>query len=152
MGLSEEDWIVWKEMEALQHEGKISYLGVSNVNIDQLRLLYENTMIKPAFVQNRCFAQLGWDKIVREYCIEKNIMYQGFSLLSANPLVLSRLSILAKAINKTPAQIIFRFSKQIGIIPLTGTTNKVHMKEDLSLDFNLEDKEINFIENIQTEN
>ena len=153
IGLSEEDWLVWKAIEAIQREGKTAHLGISNVNIDQLRLLYEGAMIKPTFVQNRCYAQLGWDKVVREYCKEKNIIYQGFSLLTANPLVLSRLSNLAKAIDKTPAQIIFRFSQHVGMVPLTGTTNKAHMKEDLSLDFDLEDKDIAFIENIfQTEN
>ena len=148
IGLSEEDWLVWKEMGSIQREGKITGLGISNVNIDQLRLLFEGATIKPAFVQNRCYAQLGWDKMLREYCKEKEIIYQGFSLLTANPLVLSRISNLAKAIDKTPAQILFRFSQHVGIVPLTGTTNKAHMKEDLSLNFDLEDKDIAFIENI----
>ncbi len=153
IGLSEEDWLVWKEMETIQQEGKITYLGISNVSIDQLRLLYEGAIIKPSFVQNRCYAQLGWDKVVRGYCKEKNIIYQGFSLLTANPLVLSKLSNLAKTLDKTPAQIIFRFSQHVGMIPLTGTTNKAHMREDLSLNFDLEDEDVTFLENIlQNEN
>jgi diketogulonate reductase-like aldo/keto reductase len=146
--LSEEDWLIWKEMEDIQQEGEITQIGISNVNIDQLQLLYEGATIKPSYVQNRCYAKSGWDKVVREYCKEKNIIYQGFSLLTANPLVLSRLSNIAKAINKTPAQIIFRFSQHLGMVPLSGTTNKTHMKEDLSLNFDLEDEEITFIENI----
>jgi hypothetical protein len=35
-------------------------------------------------VQNRCYAALGWDKEVREICKAHDIIYQGFSLLTAN--------------------------------------------------------------------
>ena len=41
-----------------------------------------------SFVQNRCFARLGWDREVRAFCNERKIVYQGFSLLTANPEVL----------------------------------------------------------------
>lgn len=42
----------------------------------------------PAFVQNRCFARLGWDRAVRAFCRDRKIVYRGFSLLTANPEVL----------------------------------------------------------------
>ena len=42
----------------------------------------------PAFVQNRCYARLGWDRVVRQFCRAHNIVYQGFSLLTANQEVL----------------------------------------------------------------
>ena len=99
-------------------------------------------------MQNRCFAQQGWDKDVREFCKENGIKYQGFSLLTANPFVLPKVKQVADKINKTPAQVLFRFSMHIGILPLTGTTSKIHMKEDLELDFSLKDEDIQFIENI----
>ena len=75
------------------------------------------------------------------------MIYQGFSLLTANPFVLPKIKHIAKRVNKTPAQVILRFSMHIGILPLTGTTSPVHMKEDLELDFTLEKEEIEFIEN-----
>jgi diketogulonate reductase-like aldo/keto reductase len=31
------------------------------------------------------------------------------------------------------AQVIFRFAQQVGMLPLTGTTNPQHMKEDLAV-------------------
>jgi diketogulonate reductase-like aldo/keto reductase len=89
MGITDADWKVWREMEAIQREGKTKYLGVSNVSLDQLNILYEGASIKPTFVQNRCFAQLGWDMHIRDFCTNNNILYQGFSLLTANPFVLS---------------------------------------------------------------
>ena len=147
-GLTQDDWQVWQEMEAIHKEQRTRYLGVSNVSIDQLKVLFEGAKVKPTFVQNRCFAQQGWDKDVREFCKENGIKYQGFSLLTANPFVLPKVKQVADKINKTPAQVLFRFSMHIGILPLTGTTSKIHMKKDLELDFSLKDEDIQFIENI----
>jgi len=147
-GLTQDDWQVWQEMEAIHKEQRTRYLGVSNVSIDQLKVLFEGAKVKPTFVQNRCFAQQGWDKDVREFCKENGIKYQGFSLLTANPFVLPKVKQIADKINKTPAQVLFRFSMHIGILPLTGTTSQIHMKEDLALDFSLKEEDIQFIENI----
>ncbi len=147
-GLTKTDWHVWQEMEAIYNEGQIKHLGISNVTIEQLKILCKEVKIKPTFVQNRCFAQQGWDRDVRKLCKETGIIYQGFSLLTANPFVLAQIKYIAEKYKKTPAQVVLRFSMQIGMLPLTGTTSQMHMKEDLALDFNLEDAEIEFIENI----
>ena len=48
---------------------------------------------------------------------------------------------------KTVAQVIFRFAQQVGMLPLTGTTDVSHMKEDLdSLTFQLAEDEVRLIE------
>jgi len=52
-------------------------------------------------------------------------------------------------LGKTPEQVVFRFSIQIGILPLTGTTSELHMKEDLMVkDFELNSDDLNMIETI----
>ena len=136
-------------MEELFKEGKIKYLGISNVNLDQLKELWEKAEIKPTFVQNRCYASSKWDQDIRKFCLQNNIIYQGFSLLTANSHILSNQKfkdIIAKY-NKTPAQIIFRFSQQIGMLPITGTSSEIHMVEDLSCDeFELSEEELGVIE------
>ncbi len=147
-GLTQDDWQVWQEMEAIHQEGRIIHLGVSNVSIEQLKILFEGAEVKPTFVQNRCFAQQGWDKNVRVFCRESGIVYQGFSLLTANQFALPEVKQIADEANKTPAQVIFKFSVQAGILPLTGTTSRNHMKEDLALNFSLKDEDFQFIENI----
>jgi diketogulonate reductase-like aldo/keto reductase len=88
----------------------------------------------PAFVQNRCFAVAGWDREVRQFCRERGIVYQGFSLLTANLEVLDHpvVSDPAKKLGVTPAQVVFAFARQIGMLPLTGTSNEEHMKQDLA--------------------
>ena len=94
----------------------------------------------PAFVQNRCIASLGWDRDVRTFCSQHNIIYQGFSLLTANAEVLYHPPFisLARTLGATPAQLIFSFSRAIGILPLTGSTSGEHLRQDLaSLDLPL---------------
>ncbi|HVV68226.1 MAG TPA: aldo/keto reductase [Gammaproteobacteria bacterium] len=136
VGLSDADWQVWQAIESLYDSGQAKLIGVSNVNIKQLELLTNHARIKPMVVQNRCFASYGWDKQVREFCCANDIIYQGFSLLTANLPVLESAAVsnLANHYNKTPAQVIFRFAQQLGILPLTGTTDLQHMREDLHLD------------------
>lgn len=102
-------------------------------------------------VQNRCYAAFGWDKEVREICRTQHIIYQGFSLLTANREVFINPVIRAMAAQYevTLAQLIFRFAMQVGMLPLTGTTNPQHMKEDLqSARFTLLTEEVRQIETI----
>jgi diketogulonate reductase-like aldo/keto reductase len=147
--LVEADWEVWEEMEAIHKEGGVRHLGISNISFDQLIELIKKVNIKPTFVQNRCFAQLGWDIQVRRACAQNSIIYQGFSLLTANQFVLSDPIVLriAENLSKTPAQIVFNFALQVGMLPLTCTTNKIHMEQDLKCDdHSLSDDEIYYIE------
>ena len=150
-GLTQADLEVWQTMEALSLAKKIKWLGVSNVTLSQLEALYHQASVKPSFVQNRCFAALHWDQEIRQFCVNHDMIYQGFSLLTANQLYISKAFIqsLAQKYDKTLPQIIFRFAQQVGMLPLTGTTNTTHMQEDLaSTSFHLIDEEIHQIGNI----
>lgn len=150
-GLGEADWEVWAAMEELYRSGKTKMIGISNVTAGQLAQLCEQANPKPMVVQNRCFAVLGWDKEVREICQAHGIIYQGFSLLTANTefLVAPEIRTIAQRLGAGPAQVIFRFAMQIGMLPLTGTTSPQHMKEDLQAEqFELSREEIQRIETI----
>ncbi len=135
-GLGAEDWEVWRAIEALYGAGKTKMIGISNVTAEQLRLLCERATHRPMVVQNRCYAALGWDQEVREICRAHHIIYQGFSLLTANREIFADPDVRAMAAKYGMglAQLVFRFAMQIGMLPLTGTTNRQHMKEDLESD------------------
>jgi diketogulonate reductase-like aldo/keto reductase len=132
-GLTDTDWSAWGAMEALQRTAKTRWLGVSNVALDQLEELYEGASVKPAFVQNRCFASMGWDLEVRQFCREHGVRYQGFSLLTANPEVFRhpRLNEVARRLGANLAQVVFAFARRVGMIAMTGTTSAEHMTMDL---------------------
>jgi diketogulonate reductase-like aldo/keto reductase len=107
---------------------------VSNVSLRHLMQMEAARAELPAFVQNRCFARLAWDHDVRAFCTERSIVYQGFSLLTANPEVFRARLVAGIAAREraTPAQVIFRFAQAVGMLPLTGTTDPEHMKQDLA--------------------
>jgi diketogulonate reductase-like aldo/keto reductase len=142
---------VWEAMRKERDAGRTRSLGVSNVSISHLQQLAAVRSELPAFVQNRCYARLGWDRAVRLFCRERNIIYQGFSLLTANQEVLNHplIASIAASASATPAQIIFGFANSIGILPLTGTSNAEHMQQDLaSRDLKLPPEALEIIKSI----
>jgi diketogulonate reductase-like aldo/keto reductase len=150
-GLGKADWEVWTAMERLYHLGKTKMIGVSNIQAGQLLELCERANMRPMAVQNRCFAVLLWDREVREICRRYGIIYQGFSLLTANRdvLVHPEIRLIARRLDAGPAQVIFRFAMQIGMLPLTGTTSEQHMKQDLQAEeLTLTNEEVQRIETI----
>ena len=133
-GWSQYDAEVWGAMGRERDAGRTRRLGVSNVSLRHLQQMAATGAEMPAFVQNRCFASLGWDRAVRTFCAQREIVYQGFSLLTANPDVLRHplLSGIAARHRATPAQVVFRFALALGMLPLTGTSDPGHMKQDLT--------------------
>lgn len=162
-GLTDLDWEVWRSMEEIHRCGKAKHIGVSNVNLEQLVELCEDAQVKPAFVQNRCFAETHWDQEVRKFCKEHEISYQGFSLLTANRQFLGgeiehpkgrnipclvfrkkpentedenlhpKFRKILQEMGRSPDQVIFRFAQQVGMIPITGTRSEEHMRLDLAI-------------------
>ena len=144
-GLGEADMQAWQAMESLHARGLVRLLGVSSVSLVQLKLLCSRASVPPRFVQNRCYASTGWDRDVRQFCTERGITYQGFSLLTANQSVVTSPTVatIARRYDRTPAQIIFRFAVDIGMLPLTGTANANHMQADIAgLNFELTQQEV----------
>jgi diketogulonate reductase-like aldo/keto reductase len=150
-GWTDDDAEVWAAMVKERAAGRTRLLGVSNVSRRHLEQMATTGAETPAFVQNRCFARRGWDRDVRAVCRDRKIVYQGFSLLTANPEVLRHPLIagIAARGKATPAQVVFRFALAVGMLPLTGTSDAGHMKQDLaSYDLALSADEVQTIESL----
>ena len=138
-------------MEAIHDSGRARLLGISNVTVEQLQALCRDARVQPRFVQNRCYAVQGWDRRVRQFCAVNGLVYQGFSLLTANREVMARpeLARIAQRHGRAISQIVFRFALDIGMVPLTGTTDAGHMRADLDVfDFRLAPEEVETIEGL----
>lgn len=150
-GLSSTDHEVWRAMEELHAAGATRNLGISTVALDQLEELWDRATVRPSFVQNRCYARFGWDRQVRAFCRDRGVVYQGFSLLTANGRELQHPAFqrIVKQLKRTAAQVVFRFARQVGMLPLTGTRSAEHMRQDLEIDdFQLTDGDMHSIENL----
>jgi len=134
----------WRAMESLLAERSVRQLGISNCRFDELRTLCAAAAHAPAVVQNRFSADSGYDRQIRAFCRQHGIIYQSFWTLTANPHILAHRTVsgLAAKHRRTPSQILFRYLTHIDVVPLTGTRNPAHMREDLSVfDFALDVKE-----------
>jgi len=139
----------WRALETCVDAGQVRQLGISNCyRLDDLKGLHERARIKPAVVQNRFYADTNYDRDIRAFCDQHQITYQSFWTLSANPQLLAHETMTAPAAlhRRTPAQILFRYLTQIGVVPLTGTKSATHMSEDLSIfEFELSNEELSAI-------
>ena len=150
-GLTADDWAAWRAMEEIYDSGRVQYLGISNVALEQLQVLCLQARVRPRFVQNRCYATQEWDRRIREFCNRNDLIYQGFSLLTANTEVLAgaELARIADRHGRSVSQVVFRFAVEVGILPLTGTSDADHMQADLAIfDFCLEPTEVQQIEKL----
>jgi diketogulonate reductase-like aldo/keto reductase len=148
---TDEDAEVWAAMARERDAGRTRRIGVSNVTLRHLEQMTAGGAEAPAFVQNRCYARHGWDREVRAFCRKYRIIYQGFSLLTANPEVLRhpRVAAIAGRVGATPAQVVFAFALAVGMLPLTGTSSAEHMGQDLaSGDLALSAGEVQAIESL----
>ncbi len=139
----------WHAMEKLHQQGVVHQIGLSNCyELKTFELIFDEALVKPSVLQNRFYAQTDYDKKLRRWCNEKNIRYQSFWTLTANPNILQSplLCNLALGRRVTVEQLFFRFLTQQQIIPLIGTCSDKHMQEDLAIfGFTLTDDEISQI-------
>lgn len=127
---------VWRAMEAACAAGQVRQLGISNCyDCNYLEVLYRWAHIKPAVVQNRFYAQTGYDREIRGFCRREGVLYQSFWTLTANPHLLLHPAVTTAATRhaRTPEQVLFRYLTQEGVVPLTGTRSAQHMRDDLDI-------------------
>ena len=139
-----------RAMEEIQQQGGVIRIGISNCYELGLcfELISDEAIIKPTLLQNRFYSQTSYDKKLRKWCNEKNISYQAFWTLTANPNILNNpiLYNIAKIKQVTVEQLFFRFLTEQKIIPLIGTCSEKHMQEDLAIfKFTLTDDEMGLI-------
>jgi diketogulonate reductase-like aldo/keto reductase len=123
---------VWGTLEQYV-PNDIRHLGVSNCNLFTLMDLYERATVKPSVVQNRFYADTKFDIGVRKFCQEKNIVYQSFWTLSANPALLqsSEVKQLAQRLSITPQAALYCLVLALdNVVILNGTTNQDNMRAD----------------------
>ncbi len=137
---------VWRAMETIHQNGEVRQLGISNTyDLGTLKRLYEDAKVKPSVVQNRFYQESDYDKKIRDWCKTHEIAYQSFWTLTANPHILQSRELfdLSRKYDKNVVQLYFAYLHQVGITPLTGTSDLAHMELDLkSFDITLDREEI----------
>lgn len=124
----------WRAMEShVPHT--VRTLGISNIyHLPALQALYEAAAVKPSVVQNRFYSNTGYDAAIRSFCTEKDIAYQSFWTLTANPQLLrsQAVGVVAETLGVSRPVAMYGLVLGLGNVSiLNGTTNTQRMTDDL---------------------
>ncbi|MGH1517715.1 aldo/keto reductase [Chryseobacterium sp. JK1] len=126
----------WKAMEQLVEKGKCKAIGLSDVNIDQLKEIYESSRIKPAVIQVESHPYLPETELL-EYCKEKGITFLAFAPLGhgIKPGLLDDpiITEIAHKSNTTAAQVLLGWAVQRGTALLTTPKTLERAKENFNI-------------------
>lgn len=132
----------WKAFEELYNDGKIKAIGVSNFLEHHLEALLESATIAPMVDQLELHPQYVQRDAVN-YCKDHRMIIEAWSPLIRGRLDHPLLHKLAEKYNKTPAQILLRWSIQHGFLPLPKASSAERMKENADIfDFELSEEDI----------
>src|SRR3979409_1150731 len=98
----------WRALEGLVDEGKCQAIGLSHVNLEQTKEIFDAARIKPAVVHVESHPYLPeWELL--NYCKKNGIVLQAFAALghSSEPRLLEDpvLTAIAARVDKTPAHV-----------------------------------------------
>lgn len=152
LGMSSE---TWKAMIQILKGGKVRAIGVSNYMINHLNEILYDSDVVPAVNQVEFHPFLYQQDLLR-FCENKRIQLEAYSPLTrAKRLKHPIITKLAQKYDKTPAQVLIRWSLQHGLVVVPKSIHKDRIKQNAQVfDFNLESEDIAIMdslnENLQT--
>src|ERR1700690_1354260 len=126
----------WRAMETLLDHGKCRAIGLSDIGLDELKLIYEAARIKPAVVQVESHPYLPETELL-EFCKEKGIVLLAFAPLGhgtrPGPLEDPVITAIAARVGKTPAQVLLAWAVQRGTALLTTPRTAARARENFDI-------------------
>lgn len=139
----------WKGLEKLHDQGLCKAIGVSNYSIEQLETLRKQARIVPAVNQVE-FSPFLYRSELLAYCQANGIQLEAYSPLTRGKKLGDRtIEEIAKKYDKTPAQVMIRWSLQHGNVVIPKSSNPVRIQENAQVfDFLLERDEMEKINSL----
>lgn len=152
----------WKEIVEAKKQGKVRHIGVSNFTISHLESIFKITDSKENYPQVN---QIEFHPYLQnqtpgitEFCKKHDIQIEAYSPLtplsrvekdgeSVDHPLKSVLPKLSQKYDKTPAQILLRYTLQKGYLPITTSSNEERVKQSLEIyEFELDDDDLALID------
>ena len=134
----------WHAFEKLYADGRVRAIGVSNFHIPHLQRLLDEGSVVPAVNQIELHPQLPQDEL-RDFHAQHGIVTEAWSPLARGGPVLADPTVVAIAdrVGKSPAQVVLRWSLQLGNVVLPRSVTPSRIAENLELfDFSLTDEDM----------
>jgi diketogulonate reductase-like aldo/keto reductase len=148
-GLGDE---TWKAMIKLLHQGKARAIGVSNYSIRELNELIAKSdiIIIPAVNQVEFHPFLYQEELLQFCRNNNNIQLEAYSPLTrAKRLNHPNIIEMAKKYDKTPAQVLIRWSLQHDLVVIPKSIHEARIKENSEVfDFHLEPEDMKLLDSL----
>lgn len=140
----------WTRMEEIHKSGRAKSIGVSNYTIRHLKELLSESQVKPAVNQVELHVFLQQPELI-EYCKQHDIVVEAYSPLAhgygIDHPVLAK---IAQKHGKTNAQVMLRWSIEVGTVPLPKSVHKERIKENIDIfDFKLDAEDMEMIAGLE---
>jgi alcohol dehydrogenase (NADP+) len=126
----------WRAMEKLADKGDCRAIGLSDVGLRELMLVYQSARIKPAVVQVEAHPYLPQTELL-DFCKEKGIVLLAFAPLGhglrPGPIDDPVVTAVAARVHRTPAQVLLAWAVQRGTALLTTPKTAERARENLDV-------------------
>lgn len=139
----------WKALNKLLHNGKVKAIGVSNYSIDELKETIQNSDIVPAINQVE-FHPFLYRKDLLQFCKNNAIQLEAYSPLTRGKRLNHHEVInIAERYNKSPAQILIRWSLQHGLVVIPKSSHEERILENSKVfDFHINQKDMDVLDSL----
>jgi diketogulonate reductase-like aldo/keto reductase len=136
-------------MIKLLHQGKARAIGVSNYRIRELDELLDKSNVVPAVNQVE-FHPFLYQEDLLQFCKNNKIQLEAYSPLTRGKRLNHRNIVeLAKKYDKTPAQVLIRWSLQHDVIVIPKSIHEARIKENSQVfDFQLEPEDMKLVNSL----
>lgn len=140
---------MWEGLIRARDEGLTTDIGVSNYSTDQIEQISDATGELPTVNQIE-WTPFGWSQEMLDYCRSVGVAVQAYSPLTrARRLDDSTLAEIADSYGKTPAQVLLRWSLQVGAVPIPKANRHDHLEEDINIfDFEISDADMSALNDL----
>lgn len=151
---AESDWKkldieTWKAFEEIYKEGRAKAIGVSNFLNHHMQNILDNCEVVP--MVNQIEFHPGYiQKDVVDFDKEHGIVVEAWSPLGRERVFKDELlNKLAEKYGKSVAQICLAFALQMDVVPLPKSSSVERMKQNMDIDFELEEEDFEKIVNME---
>jgi len=128
----------YRALEDALAAGKLRAIGVSNFQVDDLRNILDNCSVVPAV--NQVLAHVGNVPFeVARFCADNDIQIEAYAPIAHGEAArIEGIADIAAKYGVSVAQLCIRYVLQLGMVALPKTSNPARMKENASVDFEIE--------------
>jgi diketogulonate reductase-like aldo/keto reductase len=138
----------WRALEEAYGAGKLRAIGVSNFEREDLDNILGSCTVKPMVNQVLAHISHTPHELIR-FTQEHGILVEAYSPIAHGELLKNeQVREIAENYDVTVPQLSIRYTLQLALLPLPKTANPEHMKSNAGVDFEISDKDIETLKNV----